>query len=972
MKVNSSKVGWGWLIGLGVCQLGIAELAVADIVTDGSLGASTTLTGPDFEIGQELGQVRGDNLFHSFERFSIDLGESATFTGSENIANVISRVTGGELSSINGAINDSFNNANFYFINPAGVMFGAGASLNTSGSFHVSTADSLRFEDGVEFIGRLDAEGVNLTAAAPEAFAFNASEAAAIQIEGSELVVGSGQKFELAGGDIVITASAIQTYGGDLDIQSQAGSEVSIAASWLTTTGPEAGGTIAIRGGDLVVEESFVETYSFGGSDSGDLVIDSESVRLDAGTEFFTGTETTANGGDIQIDADTLVIQRGSGLYTNTYYVGDAGDIRVAANEMLVDDGSQLRTQSLGEGNAGDINLSIDQSLTITGENLGGSSSRLVSSAGNRALTGSVANAGDITINTGSLTASNGALILARTFGAGDAGDIRVQAGSDILLSGSSSSGNTATIGADASGVTGGSDGNGGDIFIAAESLTLTNSAAITADNVDPSSSDNLGSTGDAGNITIALSNHLEMALDENANEFDFAPLILARSFDGAGGLINITAGSAALNDGAQIQSTTRGVGDAGNILLNIENDLSISGFDPNYGTFSGVISSTESGSAGDAGDIQITAGRLRLQDGAVIVSDSIGTGRGGDIVLSIGNELTMSGNLPQDIAIAELAGLPSYIVSDSSGGPAGDISISSQTIRIQDGAIISSSTRGAERAGDILIQASSVELVGTDRSTAKTPGGIYSATFAGGAGGNIQVFADSVAIRDGATVASESQAEGIAGDITIETLDQIVLADASIRASALGADGGNIVVNATQRVQLDNSEISTSVGSGAGNGGNISIDPVFVILDNSAIRANAFGGSGGNIQIVAENFIATPTSLVEAVAKSSNGIDGTVYINTPERDLSGQISRAAMGYQEGKAVDTSPCQSGVDENVIRLRLSHDSHLRAIENQALRSPMILRYDESPAGNDSAKGEQIASANHRKSLCSNHL
>lgn len=92
------------------------------------MGAVQNLSG-NFMVPETLGSVQGANLFHSFKSFSINSGESATFTGSSNILNVISRVTGGELSTFNGTLNSQVGKANFYFVNPAGIVFGSEAKL---------------------------------------------------------------------------------------------------------------------------------------------------------------------------------------------------------------------------------------------------------------------------------------------------------------------------------------------------------------------------------------------------------------------------------------------------------------------------------------------------------------------------------------------------------------------------------------------------------------------------------------------------------------------------------------------------------------------------------------------------------------------------------------------------------------------------------------------------------------------------
>jgi filamentous hemagglutinin family protein len=123
----------------------------AQVVLDGTTGPAGALAGPDYAIRADLGRRAGGNLFHSFERFSIPSRGSATFSGPAGIENVISRVTGGERSDIDGVLRSSISGADLWFLNPAGVVFGPNMRLDLQGSFHVSTADELRFEDGAAF-----------------------------------------------------------------------------------------------------------------------------------------------------------------------------------------------------------------------------------------------------------------------------------------------------------------------------------------------------------------------------------------------------------------------------------------------------------------------------------------------------------------------------------------------------------------------------------------------------------------------------------------------------------------------------------------------------------------------------------------------------------------------------------------------------------------------------------------------------
>jgi filamentous hemagglutinin family protein len=184
----------------------------AQIVTDGSVGPKVSLRGGEIEIGANLGTRTGDNLFHSFEKFGIAPGQTATFTGPGTIRNVISRVTGGEISNIDGTLRSTVGQADLYFLNPAGVMFGPNARLDVPGSFHVSTAHELRFADDVSF-SALDKSGSGLTVAAPEAFGFLGKAPKPIQVDRSQLRLTPGKVLSLVGGDLMIDGGQTGSVG---------------------------------------------------------------------------------------------------------------------------------------------------------------------------------------------------------------------------------------------------------------------------------------------------------------------------------------------------------------------------------------------------------------------------------------------------------------------------------------------------------------------------------------------------------------------------------------------------------------------------------------------------------------------------------------------------------------------------------------------------------------------------------------
>jgi len=129
-----------------------------------------------------------------------------------------------------------------------------------------------------------------------------------------------------------------------------------------------------------------------------------------------------------------------------------------------------------------------------------------------------------------------------------------------------------------------------------------------------------------------------------------------------------------------------------------------------------------------------------------------------------------------------------------------------------------------------------------------------------------------------------------------------------SISTRALTSDGGNITLRAPLLVRLENSQITTSVQSGVGAGGNVLIDPQFVVINNSTISANAFGGRGGNITIIGDNFLASPSALL--VASSALSTPGTIQIVSPENNVAGSIAQLPRAFVDASRLLRGACSA--------------------------------------------------------------
>jgi filamentous hemagglutinin family protein len=202
-------------------SLSVITIGHAGVVLDGTLGRSGPLTGPNYMINADLGKQVGGNLFHSFSSFNITRTESAVFRGPGAVENIISRVTGGSSSTIDGLLKSEIRGANLYFLNPAGIMFGPNAKLDVSGSFHASTADYIKLGETGRFDAKTPGNSV-LTVALPTAFGFLSDTPKGISVDGGFFEVPAGKSISLTGGDLSIKNGNLYAPSGTINLISLA------------------------------------------------------------------------------------------------------------------------------------------------------------------------------------------------------------------------------------------------------------------------------------------------------------------------------------------------------------------------------------------------------------------------------------------------------------------------------------------------------------------------------------------------------------------------------------------------------------------------------------------------------------------------------------------------------------------------------------------------------------------------------
>ena len=310
-KINKLNFGL-WLI---IAQLsGMGSTALAQITPDTTLPNNSAVTRTGELITIDEGTVNGSSLFHSFSEFNIRTGETAFFNNGMTIDNIITRVTGGELSTIDGLIqaNDT---ANLFLLNPSGIQFGPNASLNIGGSFVGSTAESFLFEDGSIYSATNPTAPPLLTVNVPRGLQYGSSPNP-IQVERAKLQVKTGQTLTLGGGDLTIAGGQLQAPNGGISLAS----------------------TLA---GTLTLDENLVITEA-----SNDGITNFGNIELTQGA-------IVDSSGSINLQGNDISLQDGSQIRATTLGSVSGEDISVKAKTLSIEDGASISSTTIGEGKGG-------------------------------------------------------------------------------------------------------------------------------------------------------------------------------------------------------------------------------------------------------------------------------------------------------------------------------------------------------------------------------------------------------------------------------------------------------------------------------------------------------------------------------------------------------------------------------------------------------------------------------------------
>lgn len=420
----------------------------AEIVLDGTL---ESLPGPNYLISDNLGRQSGANLFHSFDSFNLNTGESATFTGNISVKNVITRVTGSHRSWIDGTLRSEIPNADFYFLNPNGIMFGENARLDINGSFYASTADYLRLTDGQHFYVN-QSNDFSLLVAPPASFGFLTSTPTDITIQGSMLKIEeAGKDLSFIGGDLNIENSNISTVGGgQINLISVASTGEMVPG--LPNTDKKMG-TIKILGNSIISGDTEFGTDNQGG----DIFIAANQMTMEfdgSCGEICPGissdTRGNGNSGNININiVEELKMTGELGISTASteQATGNAGNINLTVGQLSLAKGGFINSSTSTNGNGGHIDITATQGISLSGGGMIASTLNRGSSAtegGNVDIktprlemkdypsiqTGAnyltTGDAGNIAIHSDDIKLEDNAIILSSSVGSGKSGHISI------------------------------------------------------------------------------------------------------------------------------------------------------------------------------------------------------------------------------------------------------------------------------------------------------------------------------------------------------------------------------------------------------------------------------------------------------------------------------------------------------------------------------------------------------------------
>ena len=738
--------------------------AIAQIIPDNTLPTNSMVTPGCLDCVINGGTVRGNILFHSFDRFSIGQNGAARFNNNPQLGAIVTRVIGPDGSNINGLVQAN-GNTNFFLINPQGITFGPNAGLALGGSFMTSTASSFLFPGG-EFSALHPTAPplLDVQVQAPIGLQFEGTPKA-ILINGSYLSLLPTKTLGLIGGDITLDGSVLTAPGGQILIGGLAGNgivKLSNNSQGLQLYFPKD----KLYSDISLSNDAQANVQSNG---SGNILIHSHNLILEK-SSLLAGLNSVpisiSQPGNIQIDAQGEITMKNSHVGNdlngtvqdqNLASPNQLGSIYITANAISFSKNSNISSSTRGKGNAGNLVIKANDRIDIN-------NSYILTTVG----LGSVGNGGNIQINTELLNVKNDSILSVGVAGSdeqgrsglppgnGTAGRLIINAIKLINVDNSQILGSLNT----------GATGQGGTIVINTDILSLSNQGRIST---------STNGYGKAGSLTINAAKEVSLTGQGTHILSGLEKDAIAKNVEG--GSVTINTALLTLSNKAMISAGTEGEGNAGNLTINATKGLNANN--------SFILSTVNDTATGKGGNIVVNTERILLSNQSVLSTGSEGKGDAGNLTL----------NSTKDIVVDDNSKVNSTL--EGGQGKGGEIRVNTGLLTISNQSFLQVTTeRSDSEAGKINVNANSIYLLNSGAIEAKTQSGN---------GGNIELIVrDLLLLRNQSrvsTTAGTENAGGNGGNVMISAPTGFIVAvpneNSDITANAFSDQGGKITINA-------------------------------------------------------------------------------------------------------------------------------------------------------------------------------
>ncbi len=952
-----------------ILNLTIFNLTISNIQVIGQVVPDATLTndsivsptGNTFTI--DGGTALGENLFHSFQEFSVPVGTEVFFNNGVNLTNIITRVTGNQISNIDGLIQTN-SSANLFLLNPNGIVFGPHARLDIGGSFVASTANSLLFPDGVTFSAIHPQVSSLLTINVPLGLQYG-NHAAEVQVQQSLLEVSPHQTLALLGGNVSIDGGTLLAPEGQVSLGGLVGEGI-VDIQGMIPSFPQ----VSPRGDVHLSNSTLIDVT---GTSGGSITVDTNNLDIIGHSQLLAGIDansnlTDAKAGNILIDATGDINLSNGSLISNRLQgntLGNGGNIEISTNSLALTNGSRITTVTQGLGEAGNILLEASN-VDISGFTADGLFSGILSLS----ETAHSGTGGNIVINQdnpqGTVHLADRGFIAAVTNSSSDGGAIAVN-GDNLILEGGGQILTLAT-----------NSGHAGDVTInMTQSVSISGSSqnfinspfdSLTVFGLDElafstSFNPNIEASGAGGIPYVVLQRTPEQILSGTtilgtaAEQYDYYSFTITQG--NSQGIFDIDFGDGYTDNPGSLDTEialfNRATGEvlASNDDTNLTNGgqgsivrqdsyISFTFDEPGtyvlgVGEFDTVPNSLQGleGDRVDPGDTYTLHVSLENQGRNIShptdnrnpnhFNPNYGLNSG---LFSVTEAAGNTGRLNLNTGQLQMDAGAEIATTTLGAGRSRDITISAtENVEVINQSTISNITRGSGNAGSIILNTTDVMLANR--------GFINLSNFGQGDTGDISINADNLSLFEGARLNNSTYLQGDAGRIMINATESVIFdGEDSLGQdsnafnlvagpSAVGNSGG-IEVNTRQLSITNGAQLSTST-YGEGNAGGITINASeSVLLDGKAssgrldgllTRVRVIGrGNAGDINIATNSLTISNEARVSSQTEGQ-GNAGSVNITAEEIFLDeGLISSSAEPTAIG-----SGGQIGIATNSIAL-----------------------------------------------------